>query len=154
MSPGFFRKAVLAGIFGLAALGAGYQLRNTGAPPCVREEERDNQVTASVAGGSFNYSDDKAGWRWEYRFPPGTTREGLERALSGNGYEKFFDPFHDGANYKKTINGRWYHYIVHDDARIESHWERSEPGSLSHAADFWRPWRRPPESKCPDAPKP
>lgn len=119
-------------------------------PPCVWEEERDNNLTASNLRGRFNYYSEAVQpgvWFWEYKIQPANSSD-LKRKLNEQGYEPFFDPFHDGANYKKRINGRWYHYIVHDNGRIESHWDKSEPGSLAHMLDFWRSWNRPSSAEC------
>lgn len=159
MSPKFLGKAVLTGIFGLAALAGGQAWRNEGnpqaskAPPCVWEFVRDSRETASLLNGDFNYPDVDGNMRWEFKFPPGTTRQDIEKTLRANGYEQFFDPFHDGENFKKIVNGRWYHYIVPDkEQRMEVHWERSQPGTLPHMADvaagLVQSTPQPPASEC------
>jgi hypothetical protein len=151
--PAIIRKialvAALTGVFGIcAARLAGGDSPAVG--PCEWEEMRDNRETAGLLGGTFNHESD---WRWDYKLPPGTTPAMIEKTLADNGYDKFFDPFHDGKSYMKSINGRWYHYIVHADSKVESHWEKSKPASLSHMTEFWKSWERPFGSAC-KPPKP
>jgi hypothetical protein len=148
MGSGFLRKAALAtalmGVFGACAA----TLAPADSPdlgPCAWEEERDNQVTASLLGGTFNHI---ANPDWEYKLPPGTTPAAIEKSLAEKGYDKYFNPFHDGASYRKIVNGRWYHYVIHDDAGVESHWEKSRPGSFSHMRESWTLWERPTDSAC------
>jgi hypothetical protein len=113
MRGSFLRKAALAGVFGAAAIAGGRQFmpaRGVAASaeaPCVAEFVRDSRETAALLDGTFNLPDAQGEARWEFSFPPGTTREQIRGALEQNGYQKFFDPFHDGANYKKVVNGRW-----------------------------------------------
>jgi hypothetical protein len=143
MSSTFLRKAVLTGIFGLAALTAGGQAwRNANRvptskeSPCVWEFVRDSRETASLLNGTFNYADAKGVMHWEFKFPPATTRQDIDHAFRANGYEQFFDPFHDGASFKKIVNGRWYHYVIlNKEEGVEVHWEKSQPGTLPHMAD-------------------
>ncbi|MEZ0224808.1 MAG: hypothetical protein ACAH83_09665 [Alphaproteobacteria bacterium] len=148
--PGIIGKFALVAALAGSTFAFAARQPSTGLAPCVWEEERDNQVTASLLGGTFNHAADPD---WQYKFPPGATPAAVEKTLVANGYEKFFDPLHDGTNYMKPINGRWYHYVVHDDGRMESHWEKSRPASLAHMSEFWTSWERPPESAC-KPPKP
>ena len=153
MRGSFLRKAALVaaltGVFGACAA----TLAPADSPalgPCMWEEERDNRVTAGLLGGTFNHESD---WRWDYKLPPGTSQAAIEKTLLENGYYKFFDPFHDGASYMKSVNGRWYHYIIQKNGDVESHWEKSQPASFSHMRESWKAWERPPESAC-KPPKP
>lgn len=149
MPIGKIGKLFLAASFAGATVGGWNMLRDTATAPCEWEEVRDNQKTAALLGGEFvlyhNPQQGPGAWSWgEFKMPGSATPEDMAATLAASGYEKYWNPNHEGVNFRKEIAGRWYHYIVHNDATLEYHWEKSKPGSVGHALDFWQNHHRPP----------